>query len=67
MAAVYSSMNVLFVVWPLVLAIPSILLGFPESLKGLLYMALPGGIIVGTITWFLTRRFFPQGPNHTSS
>lgn len=44
-------------IWPLVLCLPVYLdLTAPGSLKGLLYMALPGGLVVGTLAWFISGR-----------
>lgn len=52
-------------IWPLVLTLPAYLRPVPGSLEGLLYMGLPSAMAIGTIAWFVSRRFVR--PKNTDS
>ena len=48
-------------IFPLAIALPAYIMGMPESLKGILYMGVPGAAVVALLAWLLLRRTVRRG------
>ena len=50
----YPFMSGFFTTWPLILALPALIMLLPRSLELLLFMGVPFGTLIGAVAWFLS-------------